>query len=230
MLVLWVLFYGLKLGFVYCNYVGSLQTRLQPLDSMWWFRTSFMEIPIRPATLRSLCQSGYNLMEQFVPHSIPSQLNFHGLSLTYSIVMAWIMAYLSSCNQINIFSDTTQKCWKPRDYFVQCSSQDKGFEDAKPVIAALKNKGFSAIGAAGFCWGGECFLLTALVGRVFCIHKHLLALACVPSVSKIQYNHLMHLTLTSWYRISQGGRRTGKVRLHSSCSTSTPFPCHRGWY
>ncbi|KAL0919271.1 hypothetical protein M5K25_011357 [Dendrobium thyrsiflorum] len=32
---------------------------------------------------------------------------------------------------------------------------DKGFEDAKPVIAALKSKGFSAIGAAGFCWGGK---------------------------------------------------------------------------
>ncbi|XVF38124.1 hypothetical protein REPUB_Repub20aG0071300 [Reevesia pubescens] len=30
----------------------------------------------------------------------------------------------------------------------------KGFEDAKPVIAALKSKGVSAIGAAGFCWGG----------------------------------------------------------------------------
>ena len=41
--------------------------------------------------------------------------------------------------------------------------QDKGFEDAKPVIAALKNKGISAIGAAGFCWGGEYILLTSLI-------------------------------------------------------------------
>ncbi|WRX22468.1 Dienelactone hydrolase - like 3 [Theobroma cacao] len=32
--------------------------------------------------------------------------------------------------------------------------KEKGFEDAKPVIAALKSKGVSAIGAAGFCWGG----------------------------------------------------------------------------
>ncbi|KAF3955559.1 hypothetical protein ACB098_02G028600 [Castanea mollissima] len=31
---------------------------------------------------------------------------------------------------------------------------DKGYEDAKAVIAALKSKGVSAIGAAGFCWGG----------------------------------------------------------------------------
>ncbi|XP_040361695.1 endo-1,3;1,4-beta-D-glucanase [Rosa chinensis] len=32
---------------------------------------------------------------------------------------------------------------------------DKGFEDAKRVIAALKKKGVSWIGAAGFCWGGK---------------------------------------------------------------------------
>ncbi|XP_060182184.1 endo-1,3;1,4-beta-D-glucanase-like [Lycium barbarum] len=32
---------------------------------------------------------------------------------------------------------------------------DKGFEDAKQVVAALKDKGVSAIGAVGFCWGGK---------------------------------------------------------------------------
>nr|GMD59071.1 long chain base biosynthesis protein 1-like [Ipomoea batatas] len=32
---------------------------------------------------------------------------------------------------------------------------DKGFEDAKSVIAALKSKGISSIGPAGYCWGGE---------------------------------------------------------------------------
>ncbi|XP_059295831.1 endo-1,3;1,4-beta-D-glucanase-like isoform X3 [Lycium ferocissimum] len=32
---------------------------------------------------------------------------------------------------------------------------DKGFEDAKQVAAALKDKGISAIGAAGFCWGAK---------------------------------------------------------------------------
>lgn len=37
--------------------------------------------------------------------------------------------------------------------FLYC--QDKTIEDAKPVIEALKSKGVSAIGAVGFCWGGE---------------------------------------------------------------------------
>ncbi|KAK4379910.1 hypothetical protein RND71_001772 [Anisodus tanguticus] len=31
---------------------------------------------------------------------------------------------------------------------------DKGCEDAKAVVESMKNKGVSAIGAAGFCWGG----------------------------------------------------------------------------
>ncbi|KAK9945383.1 hypothetical protein M0R45_010903 [Rubus argutus] len=40
-------------------------------------------------------------------------------------------------------------------YAVATSFKDKGFEDAKLVIAALRNKGVSTIGAAGFCWGGK---------------------------------------------------------------------------
>ncbi|PRQ38866.1 putative alpha/Beta hydrolase [Rosa chinensis] len=32
---------------------------------------------------------------------------------------------------------------------------EKGFEDVKVVIEALKSKGVSAIGAAGFCWGAK---------------------------------------------------------------------------
>jgi len=37
--------------------------------------------------------------------------------------------------------------------------QDKGYEEAKAVIEALKQKGISKIGAAGYCWGGEVSLL-----------------------------------------------------------------------
>lgn len=32
---------------------------------------------------------------------------------------------------------------------------EKGAEDALAIITALKNKGVSAVGAVGFCWGGE---------------------------------------------------------------------------
>jgi len=37
--------------------------------------------------------------------------------------------------------------------------QDKGYEEAKVVIEALKQKGISKIGAAGYCWGGEVSFL-----------------------------------------------------------------------
>ncbi|KAF8401626.1 hypothetical protein HHK36_012572 [Tetracentron sinense] len=44
---------------------------------------------------------------------------------------------------------------KPIPVWIKSHGVDKGFEDAKPVIAALKHKGISVIGAAGFCWGAK---------------------------------------------------------------------------
>ncbi|KAL3505847.1 hypothetical protein ACH5RR_031229 [Cinchona calisaya] len=41
-----------------------------------------------------------------------------------------------------------------RAEWMKTHNADKGCEDAKAVVAALKSKGVSAIGAAGFCWGG----------------------------------------------------------------------------
>ncbi|KAL8524795.1 hypothetical protein ACS0TY_014418 [Phlomoides rotata] len=36
----------------------------------------------------------------------------------------------------------------------RASCMDKGYEDAKTVIVALKSRGVLKVGAAGFCWGG----------------------------------------------------------------------------
>ncbi|XP_050236105.1 endo-1,3;1,4-beta-D-glucanase-like [Mercurialis annua] len=44
---------------------------------------------------------------------------------------------------------------RPIPVWIKSYGTDKGYEDAKPVIAALKSKGISAIGAAGFCWGAK---------------------------------------------------------------------------
>ncbi|XP_078148914.1 endo-1,3;1,4-beta-D-glucanase-like [Carex rostrata] len=38
---------------------------------------------------------------------------------------------------------------------------EQGVEEAKLVIETLKKKGFSAIGAAGFCWGGKVVVMLA---------------------------------------------------------------------
>ncbi|XP_048129648.1 endo-1,3;1,4-beta-D-glucanase-like [Rhodamnia argentea] len=48
-----------------------------------------------------------------------------------------------------------------REAWFKNHSTDKGYEDAKPVISALKSKGVSAIGAAGFCWGGKVLVKLA---------------------------------------------------------------------
>ncbi|KAK1265037.1 hypothetical protein QJS04_geneDACA010506 [Acorus gramineus] len=39
--------------------------------------------------------------------------------------------------------------------WLQSHGAAKGFEEAKPVVAALKSKGLSAVGAVGFCWGAK---------------------------------------------------------------------------
>ncbi|OWM87165.1 endo-1,3;1,4-beta-D-glucanase-like isoform X2 [Punica granatum] len=44
---------------------------------------------------------------------------------------------------------------RPLPVWIRYHGTDKGFEEAKPVIAALKSKGITALGAAGFCWGAK---------------------------------------------------------------------------
>ncbi|CAK8563568.1 unnamed protein product [Lathyrus sativus] len=44
---------------------------------------------------------------------------------------------------------------KPFPIWRKEHGMDKGFEDAKLIIKAIKNKGVSYVGAAGFCWGGK---------------------------------------------------------------------------
>ncbi|KAF8765695.1 hypothetical protein HU200_008195 [Digitaria exilis] len=42
----------------------------------------------------------------------------------------------------------------------------KAFEEAKPVIAAIKEKGVSKIGAAGYCWGAKVVVELAKVHEI----------------------------------------------------------------
>ncbi|KAL5541690.1 hypothetical protein UlMin_009400 [Ulmus minor] len=48
-----------------------------------------------------------------------------------------------------------------RELWLKVHNLEKGCEDAKKVIAALKSKGVTAIGIAGFCWGGSVVLKVA---------------------------------------------------------------------
>jgi len=53
---------------------------------------------------------------------------------------------------------TPENAERPRPVWIKSHAPKKGFEEAKPVIAALKEKGVSAVGAAGYCWGGKYHL------------------------------------------------------------------------
>ncbi|GAV60898.1 DLH domain-containing protein [Cephalotus follicularis] len=62
---------------------------------------------------------------------------------------------------------------------------DKGFEDAKPVIEALKEKGVCAIGAAGFCWGAKVVVELAkseLIQTAVLIHPSLVTVDDIKGV------------------------------------------------
>ncbi|KAI3460858.1 hypothetical protein Pfo_017521 [Paulownia fortunei] len=55
---------------------------------------------------------------------------------------------------------------KPLPVWKSLHEPAKAFEDAKPVIEALKSKGISAIGAAGFCYGAKVVVELAKSGLI----------------------------------------------------------------
>lgn len=62
---------------------------------------------------------------------------------------------------------------RPLPIWIKDHPQDKGFEDSKPVVDALKNKGITTVGAAGFCWGAKVAVELAkqeLVKAVVLLH------------------------------------------------------------
>ncbi|XP_023641771.1 endo-1,3;1,4-beta-D-glucanase [Capsella rubella] len=44
---------------------------------------------------------------------------------------------------------------RPISVWIKDHGSDKGFEETKPVLEAIKSKGITAIGAAGMCWGAK---------------------------------------------------------------------------
>ncbi|RID53184.1 hypothetical protein BRARA_G00602 [Brassica rapa] len=62
---------------------------------------------------------------------------------------------------------------RPLPIWIKDHPQDKAFEDSKPVVDALKNKGITTVGAAGFCWGAKVAVELAkqeLVKAVVLLH------------------------------------------------------------
>ena len=87
-----------------------------------------------------------------------------------------------------------------------CDEQQNAFEEAKPVIAAIKEKGVSRIGAAGYCWGGkkdssQHFILSFLQPK-----------KCLVSI-----------ILFIYLSFSKGGCGTGESSRDPGCCIVAPF-------
>ncbi|XP_024315786.1 endo-1,3;1,4-beta-D-glucanase isoform X2 [Brachypodium distachyon] len=44
---------------------------------------------------------------------------------------------------------------RPFPVWIEAHAPGKAYEEAKPIIAALKEHGMSTVGAAGYCWGAK---------------------------------------------------------------------------
>ncbi|XP_038719329.1 endo-1,3;1,4-beta-D-glucanase-like isoform X2 [Tripterygium wilfordii] len=74
---------------------------------------------------------------------------------------------------------------KPLPVWITDHGVGKGFEDAKPVIEALRRKGVSAIGAAGFCWGAKVVVQLAkphFIQAAVLLHPSLVAVDDIKGV------------------------------------------------
>ncbi|XP_058077824.1 endo-1,3;1,4-beta-D-glucanase-like isoform X3 [Magnolia sinica] len=81
---------------------------------------------------------------------------------------------------------------RPVQGWIKDHELDKGTEDAKAVIAALKSKGISAIGAAGLCWGAK---VVVELGKQSLIDAAVLCHPSFVTVDDIKGKHLESQTL-----------------------------------
>ncbi|KAL3625028.1 hypothetical protein CASFOL_031696 [Castilleja foliolosa] len=79
--------------------------------------------------------------------AVNTQVNGKGQELKIGGLNAYVTGPNNSKNAVILASDVF-------GYNVT-HLREKGIEDAKPLIKALKSKGITKIGAAGFCWGAK---------------------------------------------------------------------------
>ncbi|KAL0283793.1 UNVERIFIED_CONTAM: putative AIM2 family protein [Sesamum angustifolium] len=69
--------------------------------------------------------------------------------------------------------------------WIKIHGPEQGFEDTKPLIEALKSKGITKIGAAGFCWGAKVVVELAKEGYIqagVLLHPSLISLEDIQGV------------------------------------------------
>nr|KYP58175.1 Endo-1,3,1,4-beta-D-glucanase [Cajanus cajan] len=73
---------------------------------------------------------------------------------TFCVVLFWVTMFFSSASCCETLKSASS-LYPSLSMMLNVVYLDKGFEDAKSIIDALKSKGVSVIGAAGFCWGAK---------------------------------------------------------------------------
>ncbi|TKY54061.1 Endo-1,3/1,4-beta-D-glucanase protein [Spatholobus suberectus] len=74
---------------------------------------------------------------------------------------------------------------RPLPVWIKDHGTEKGFEAAKSIVEALKSKGVSAIGAAGFCWGAKVVVELAksrLIQAAVLLHPSFVSLDDIKGV------------------------------------------------
>ncbi|KAB1214183.1 hypothetical protein CJ030_MR5G027202 [Morella rubra] len=77
------------------------------------------------------------------------------------------------------------KADRPWPVWLKDHGPDKAFEEAKHVIEAVKSKGVSAVGAAGFCWGAKVVVELAkseLIQAAVLLHPSLVTVDDIKGV------------------------------------------------
>ncbi|XP_040873402.1 endo-1,3;1,4-beta-D-glucanase isoform X5 [Glycine max] len=135
----------------------SLLTKLQLLGIMWLFLTSWMVNGAghveKLAALDSYLSGSPNsiailLVSDVFGYEAPNLRNIADkvAAAGYYVVVPDFF-YGDPYNPENAS--------RPLSVWLKDHGTDKGSEAAKSIIEALKSKGVTAIGAAGFCWGGK---------------------------------------------------------------------------
>ncbi|WOK95976.1 endo-1,3-1,4-beta-D-glucanase-like isoform X1 [Canna indica] len=100
---------------------------------------------------------------------------------------------------------------RPISVWIQSHSTDKGFEDAKPIIAALRNKGISSVGAAGFCWGAKVVVELAKSSEIeaavllhpsFVTVDDMKGVKCPISILGAEFDHLSPPELVKQFELA----------------------------
>ncbi|CAA2985544.1 endo-1,3 1,4-beta-D-glucanase-like [Olea europaea subsp. europaea] len=109
-----------------------------------------------------------------------------------SLVLFWSMMFLilyCRARCLNGEPYELENVERTFQIWIEERGPDQGFEDAKPIIEAMKSKGIEKIGAAGFCWGAKVVVELAkyaYIQAVVILHPSFVSLEDIYFITRIK--------------------------------------------